>query len=62
MRKGDMVVPKSNPDATPAEVVAIDDLGNGEGNERVEVRLLGLRQYYAKKELVITKGEQNATV
>ena len=51
VKTGDMVVPVSNLNAIPAEVVGIEDLGHGEGNERVEVDLLGFRQYYAKKEL-----------
>lgn len=53
---GSYVVPKFNPKAEPAKVLAIDDLGHGKGNERVEISLKFLlfgesRRYYPLKEL-----------
>jgi len=55
MRKGDLVRTAENPTSIPAKVVRILDMGHGKGNEMVEVDLLGLRRFYAKKELKVVQ-------
>ncbi len=54
MKAGDSVRYKGNPNSVPCDVLEVKDLGHGEGNERVEIRLLGfLTRFYAAKELEV---------
>lgn len=51
MKVRDFVVPIQNPDAVPAKVLKIEDLGHGKGFERVKISLRGFVRCYAKNEL-----------
>jgi hypothetical protein len=61
MKVGDRVRHADNPNSVLCEVIAVDDLGHGQGYERVRIQLppqfLGLTRCYAAKELVVEEGE-----
>ena len=56
---GDKVRHKDNPNSILCDVIEVEDLGHGEGYERVRIQLpsafLGLTRSYAAKELVVVK-------
>ncbi len=59
VKVGNIVTTIDNPHSAPCEVMAVDDLGHGEGSERVTIRLLPpwppLTRYYATCELLVVR-------
>ena len=63
MEVGDWVRVAGQTGSVLCEVLEMEDMGHGEGNERVRICLFGwLTRYYAAKELVVVPASERRYV